>query len=114
MENNNPRQIRWNRVSKSDPEEHNYFFLYLLKKREIDRINQRICEQLQPVSDLQIITCGNTSEGLAYKAMSLINYRSVELDWKNIYRGKVVKDRNLYLRVSPDGLQRFIDEMMRK
>jgi len=109
------REVRWNVESEPNPETHHWKILVINDTRAANNLLQRVYEQLQPVDSLTTITEGHIKRArVKYKLVSFDTYKSVEPDWKKIYRGKVVRDRALTARNSPDGLAKYIDEIMFK
>ncbi len=115
----NHGQIRWEATWEQPPTTGNYatcwHVLVINEQREITRIRQKICEEMQPVEDMVVLTHGKMQDtSLRYEPLSLYSYGKTpqNVDWSKIYGGKVQRDRNLQSRMNPDGLANFVDESL--
>ena len=107
------RQIKW--YCKSDPitEKHHWSFLIINTSNEIDRIKQKIREELRPTDNERQRTSGliKGTNGLHYNLTTIDSYlvhpRTIRRT--SVYSGKWTKDRNLEERKSEDGLPNYID-----
>lgn len=106
------RQVRYNRAGIPGLQEYfqsQWMWLIVNEPREIDRIKNRIFEQLAPIDELKILFEGGISntKGLQY---SILTFKSPS---SNIYPKKIYdsenlkKDRNLYIR-DEAGLEKYL------
>ncbi len=104
------RQIRWNVRSESEPERHEYLLLIINDAREKERIIQKLMEQLAPTNDMKIVTEGRIDR-IPYELISFTSpHPKSRISWSKVYRGKSVRDNNLYQRRHPDDLENYIIE----
>lgn len=106
------RQILWYKKSEAVPESHIWNFLIVNRPREIEGIKQKIYEELKSVIEEKTIDEGLIldSEGLHYKIFSLTT-TNPNINFNNVYLGKVRKDRRLQSRVNYDGWIDFIEKI---
>ncbi|MBU0761040.1 MAG: hypothetical protein KJ600_03150 [Nanoarchaeota archaeon] len=107
------RQLRWEVHSQDHPETHEYNILIINEDRKIETILQRASEQLMPADDFQTLTRGHVlGTRLKYQLVKILAYGTSphQVDWKKIYRGKVVRDRELRNRKNIDGLPNYVDQ----
>jgi hypothetical protein len=106
------RQLRWEVVSRDQPERHEYTLLLINKKREFERILQRASEWMRPAEEPRCI--GEDviiGTGLRYKLVTILAYRVPpnQINWSKIYGGKVTRDLNLGPREISDGLLDYVE-----
>ena len=106
------RRLHYNMVAESPPENiFSWYFLIVNELTELKRITQRMYNKLKPVHERIDFDNGNVgnSHGLKY---SLFCLRSsvCELDFSQIYNGKIIKDRRLYSRGSNISLLNVLEQ----
>lgn len=114
--NRETRELRWNAIANTSEGKYEWIFLIINDNRETERIVQKIYEELHPIENTLVRTEGAINgTGLRYKLISLDSHGKCPpyTDWNKIFKGKRIKDRELYERKSEDGLVMFVDEQMR-
>ncbi|MFH1420347.1 MAG: hypothetical protein ABIG30_00035 [Candidatus Aenigmatarchaeota archaeon] len=98
------RKLLWYMHSENDPEIHTYNFLIINKPREISMIKQNLRVALKPVIEETSIASGvvTNSGGLNYDLFSMAS-PVCEVDWSEVYQGRVKEDRRLVPRKTCDG-----------
>jgi hypothetical protein len=113
------RHLLWNVKSvpqSGDPPQQSWTFVIVNEPREIGLIEQRIREQLEPTENERTVTKGPISGpgGVHYKAITIDSYNGMrpdDVDLRAVYGGPRKRDERLGSHRTPDGLQRYIDEM---
>lgn len=107
-------EVRWNvrSTSDSDPERHHYALLVINGEREFDEIRAKLFGQVSPILEEEMRTKGKiTGTGLQYRLLCFDAAKGpVNIKWKEIYQGKVTKDRKLVERETRDGLAIYVDQ----
>jgi hypothetical protein len=110
------RQLRWNFQCEEHPPTFHFNFLIINDDRYINRIKQRIIQELQPVENVQELTEGKIKDDLMYKLISLDSYREniQNINWKKIYdrTKQTFRDENLTNRKTKNGLANYIDNLI--
>ena len=110
------RQLRWNVKSEENPTRQTFYFLIVGDNRLINRIKQRTKEQLQPTEDMQTLA-GGVKRKSRYELVQFISYRKESpngINWEKIYKGKIVRDEELYERNSTAALETFVESHVKK
>ncbi len=117
------RKIRWNVKTDTGEQEimrHRWWFLIINELREIERIEQKIYDQIQTIDDLMIIDRGRIekSKGLHYVVINFLSHkgpfsksRPFEI---SVYDGDMKRDRDLYQREKDDALFEYIQRQLGK
>jgi hypothetical protein len=111
------RQLRWEVGSEDNPEQHEYVLLLINQRREIHGVIQRASEHLAPADAPLVIGDGVVARtGLRYSLVKIVAYQTppTQIIWKNIYSGKVVRDRNLGPRARTDNLVEYVENSLRE
>ena len=106
------RRLHYNMVSETPPENiFSWYFLLINDSRETERVRQRMFEALNPVHEQIIFDQGNlgNSHGLRYALFCLKSSRS-EIDFSEVYGGRIIKDRRLYHRQSTASLLNVLEQ----
>ena len=106
------RRIHYNMVAESPPENvFSWYFLIINEQREIERITQRMYDALKPTQDQIIFDKGNVenSHGLKY-ILFCLKSSVCNLDFSQIYNGRIIKDRKLYQRESGASLLNILEQ----
>jgi hypothetical protein len=113
------RQLLWNyevedRLEGINQGTMRYFFMIINEPREIEDIQKKLEEQL--VYSRDSITREGVIQGLKYRLLSLLSDRRPDLiDFNQVYRGKVRKERKLGTReLGLDGLEASIVASLEK
>ena len=109
------RELRWNARSEENPAHHKFYLLIINDNRGADRVTQKAREQLKPTEELVVLTHGQIKgTKLRYKLVTFTSYLSdpSSINWAKVYRGKVIRDRELVERDQTDGLANYVDEKM--
>jgi len=105
------RRLHYNRVAEDSPENiFSWYFLIVNEPREMERIKQRMYEALKPHEQINFDK-GNidNSHGLKY-ALFCIKSSVCNLDFSQVYSGKIIKDRRLYSRESSVSLLSVLEQ----
>ena len=112
------RQVRYNFRTNTGEQDfftrHRWTFLIINEPREIERIRERIYEQLQPVVDLKNLDDGliKHSEGLHYDFFSFSSEKGKIEEPQKIYASKrFKKDRDLIER-DEVGLAKYLEPVL--
>ncbi|PIN94559.1 hypothetical protein COU53_03040 [Candidatus Pacearchaeota archaeon CG10_big_fil_rev_8_21_14_0_10_30_48] len=104
--------IRWNiRQSEDNPELAKWFFLIVNYSREIETYQSRILEHLQMIDELREFRGKIKDSNLEYNLLTF-NTRKGEINWSEIYNGKIRKDANLYERKGKLSLEDYVSEQL--
>ena len=105
------RKLLWEMYSLPNPERHYWNILLINEPREIKIIQQKLYEALAPVISRTDIDKGKIGmEKLHYELFRLESTVS-EIDFSEVYQGKVKRDRRLFIREDPDGWLNFVDQI---
>ena len=107
------RQLRWNVLSNTGPVRHQYFFLVLSDARTINRIKQKLYVELKSTDEHATFSAGSVrGEGIRYELFTMTSYQpdQAKINWKKIYGGKIVRDRDIESRDIIDGLANWVSE----
>lgn len=91
------KRLHYNLVAENPSENiFSWYFLIVEDKTEIEKIGQRICENLGTTEHTYIKEgiVGN-SHGLRYSFFNLQSSRN-KIDFSQVYNGKIIKDRRFY------------------
>lgn len=111
------RQVRYNIKTETGEQEfarHRWTFLIINEPREINRIRERIYQELTPIVELknldnELIPC---SKGLHYDFFSFFTYKNRIEELGKIYKSRKFKrDRDLYER-DDVGLSRYLQPIL--
>ncbi|MFA4953547.1 MAG: hypothetical protein WC584_04960 [Candidatus Pacearchaeota archaeon] len=106
------RRLHYNMAAETPPENiFLWYFLIINESREIERIKQRMFEELKPVHEEIPFDNGNigNSHGLRYSLFCLKSSRN-EMDFSQVYSGRLIKDRRLYWRESNFSLLNVLEQ----
>jgi hypothetical protein len=105
------RQLLWYKSSEDCPEIHHWYFLAINEKREILQIKQKLHDNLGYIVEESIIDNGKVGGSDLFYEIFCIDATKPELDFFDIYNGKVRKDRVLQPRKSPGGWNNLINKV---
>ena len=98
------RLVVYNRISErvdEESEKHKYWFLIIDGPREIENKKQLIFENLRPIINLETLRLRVVPKTKSRLKCELIRFEtdSFNLDIKNIYKGKLIRDERLDDRI---------------
>lgn len=99
------RIIHWNRRAEKAPENiYTWYFLIVNEVKMIERIKQRLYQQLQPTDEpVEYVDSTLKREDLRVLCFS-VESPKLELDFKRVYGGKWRREQELYYRPKIDNL----------
>jgi hypothetical protein len=105
------RQLLWYKSSQPFPERHSWNFLAINEMREIKIIRQNIYDSLKPIVEEKPIDKGRIeSSDLFYELFCLIT-PIYQIDFSEIYQGKIKRDRRLQPRINKEGWNNLINKI---
>ena len=105
------RSLYWYKSSEDCPEIHHWYFLAINEKREIRQIKQKLYDNLGYIFEESIIDNGRFGNSdLSYEIFRIDATRP-ELDFSEVYQGKIRKDRILQPRKSSSGWNDLINKV---
>lgn len=106
------RQVRYNsRRSARNPQCEEWFFLIINDQREIPSIESAIHRTFAPLMEEKWTYEGKYgTDGLKYKLINFDSERNPDSGWKSKIFKRVLKDRNLYQRISDsDAMEKYLE-----
>jgi len=106
------RQVLWYKFSEADPERHYWNFLLINKAEEIERIKQKLYDNLKPIISKKVIFKSPVmGQGYLFSELFCLETTVCELDFSKIYKGKVKQDIRLRPRKTFHGWDDFTDKI---
>ena len=105
------RQLIWYKTSQNFPERHYWNFLLINELREINLIKQKLYDNLGYVIEEKKIDRGKIRDSDLFYEILCIEATKPDINFSEIYQGKVRKDRILQMRRSPDGWNSLINRL---
>jgi len=103
----------WKYIESEFPQLFGWNFLIINELREIQMIQHKLCYTLEMIEERREIDSGiiRNSGGLHYDLFTLYS-PTFKLDFNEIYRGSVKRDRRLQKRETFQGWNNFIDQIV--
>ena len=106
------RQLLWYKFSENNPERHYWNFLIINEANEIEKIKQKLYDNLKPIiAEKRIYKSPVNGPGFLFSELFCLETTVCNIDFSKIYRGKVCHDRRLYPRKSLHGWDDFTDKI---
>lgn len=105
------KQLLWDVRSKEFPDRHNFVLVAIDNRTESNKTEQKVKEKIQPTEGVRSETRKINKTCNLSRTIRFTSYRKSidDIEWKEIYQGRIKRDTNLYERQKKGILENYID-----